>query len=103
MNNIFLYFWEKSNIKYWEFNINPHEKLENQIDYLKEDLVQVEFSNSPLLIDIWYYPSFEQNWKLRLFLTDKNSWDNYLENIEVWNINELQEKINHLLVKYNLK
>lgn len=102
MNNMFLDFWKKAIVKYWDFYINPNETLENQLDKLKEDLVQIEFFKSNLLIDIGFYPSFSKNWKLVLILIKNGDWDNFLEKFENSNIIELQESINYIIKKYKL-
>lgn len=41
---------------------------------LKEDLIQIVYSNQ-FLIDVGWYPSFQENGKFTLFLIENNDWE----------------------------
>ncbi|MBD2871221.1 hypothetical protein [Paenibacillus arenilitoris] len=41
---------------------------------LKEDLIQIVYSNR-FLIDVGWYPSFQENGQFTLFLIENNDWE----------------------------
>ena len=102
-NNIFLDFWKKSIITFWDLNINPYESIVSQVEELKEDLVQVNFQWTNYILDIWYYPSFSVNWLLLIKFIKNKRWDKPLERIRVMEFSQMQGIIDIILEKYNLK
>ncbi|TNH41471.1 hypothetical protein [Photorhabdus luminescens] len=75
-----------------DFSISDDIPLENQLDELKEDMLQVEFPNGYLL-DIGWRPSFEIDGQFKLALIKDFNWENpvYLDSAS--NLLELDEKI----------
>ncbi|CDG22859.1 conserved protein of unknown function [Xenorhabdus poinarii G6] len=86
-------FLEKSGVIIFnDFSISDDIPLKNQLDELKEDMLQVEFPNGYLL-DIGWKPSFEIDGKFKLVLIKEFNWENpvYLDSAS--NLFELEEKI----------
>lgn len=61
--------------KYIDFEINEDVPLEEQTDLLKEDLLQVIYDNN-YIIDIGWYPEFDENGSFRVSVIKEYQWDN---------------------------
>jgi len=48
--------------------------IKKQLSRLKEDLLQVEFSNN-LILDLGWYPSFRSNGKFQIRVIDNFDWE----------------------------
>ncbi len=81
-----------------DFSIRDDIPLDNQLDELKEDMLQVEFPNGYLL-DIGWRPSFEIDGQFKLALIKDFNWENpvYLDSAS--NVIELEEKIQLAMYK----
>jgi peptidoglycan hydrolase-like protein with peptidoglycan-binding domain len=67
-------FGEGVNEKYIDFNVNKDISLDKQIDWLKEDLVQVSYDNN-YLIDIgWYHEFIEEGF----YINNHGKFDKHL-------------------------
>ena len=61
--------------KYIDFDVNKDIPLEEQIDLLKEDLLQVNYDNN-YLIDVGWYPEFDEEGIFRVSVIKDYQWDN---------------------------
>ena len=61
-------------LDFWDLDdVNPDLPLEQQIDLLKEDLVQITFRNGTL-VDAGWYPSFSPNGRFRILVIRNGDW-----------------------------
>lgn len=60
--------------KYIDFNIDLQLPLLSQIELLKEDLVQIVYNN--YLLDIGWYPEFDEQGSFRILIIKDKKWDN---------------------------
>ncbi|MBU5315381.1 hypothetical protein KQI30_03685 [Clostridium bornimense] len=63
------------NKKYIDFNVNKDIPLKDQIDLLKEDLLQVSYDNN-YIIDMGWYPEFDREGNFEIYIIKDNRWDN---------------------------
>ncbi|MCC8376684.1 hypothetical protein CKY10_23120 [Photorhabdus sp. HUG-39] len=92
-------FSEKSGVIIFnDFFISDDIPLENQLDELKEDMLQVEFPNGYLL-DIGWRPSFEINGQFNLALIKDFNWESPVYLGSAKNLSELEEKIQSAMHK----
>lgn len=68
-------FGEGVNKKYIDFTINKDITLEEQIDLLKEDMLQVIYDNG-YLIDVGWYSEFDEEGNFRVSVIKDYQWDN---------------------------
>ncbi len=66
--------FEPGRVVYSDFNINPSVPLENQIDSLKEDLFQINYSDE-YIIDVGWYPEFDENGSFRICAIKDFNWE----------------------------
>ena len=62
-------------IIYDEFHIDFSKPFSEQLDSLTEDLLQIEYENG-YLIDLGWYPEFDENGKFTLQLIKNGDWRN---------------------------
>ncbi|MCD1125446.1 hypothetical protein LPW36_05345 [Jinshanibacter sp. LJY008] len=55
-------------------SLNLNQSLSSLIDYLDEDLLQIEFSNGNI-VDIGWYPSFDDQGQFVIYAISDNNWD----------------------------
>lgn len=75
-----------------DFNISENTALSEQLDELKEDMLQVSFP-SGYILDIGWRPSFEINGSFKLLLIKDYVWDNPIYSDSPSNIFELKKSI----------
>ena len=78
------------NRKYIDFDVNKEVALEEQIDLLKEDLLQVSYDND-YLIDIGWYPEFDEEGNFRVSVIKDYQWDNPILQKSCRDLNLLDE------------
>lgn len=61
--------------KFIDFEINEDIPLEEQTDLLKEDLLQISYDNN-YIIDIGWYPEFDETGCFRVSVINEYQWDN---------------------------
>jgi len=84
---------KKGQIVYNDLNyIDFSKNVKNQIDELKEDLLQVQFPND-IILDIGWYPSFDQNGSFRICLIKELDWSNPIDFVKCKNMTELKNNI----------
>ncbi|MBA5808756.1 hypothetical protein F9883_12810 [Morganella morganii] len=75
-----------------DFNISENIDLSEQLEELKEDMLQVSFP-SGYILDIGWRPSFEINGSFKLLLVKDYIWDNPIYSDSPSNISELKKSI----------
>ena len=65
--------FEPGIIIYNDFYINPEEALEVQVDYLKEDLFQVNYLGK-YIIDLGWYPEFNTDGSFCICVVQDYNW-----------------------------
>jgi hypothetical protein len=66
--------FSQGKIEFNDLDLNVSEPLINQLDNLKEDLLQVSYANG-LLLDVGWYPSFDENGEFQIRVIENNNWD----------------------------
>lgn len=61
--------------KYIDFDYNSELSLENNLDNLKEDLIQIKYENNYAL-DVGWYPEYNIDGKFQVIITKNFDWDN---------------------------
>ena len=79
-------------ITFNDFSVSDDIPLENQLNELKEDMLQVEFPDGYLL-DIGWRPSFEIDGQFKLFLFNDYDWEQPVYSDSASNLFELKDKI----------
>lgn len=87
--NIFEIDFGLGKIEYNDFDLNFSEPLKNQLDNLKEDLLQVSYPNG-LLLDIGWFPSFDENGKFQIRAIENYDWETPIFYLEARNVEDLQ-------------
>ncbi|MHC1683094.1 MAG: hypothetical protein AB6733_09125 [Clostridiaceae bacterium] len=73
----------KGRVKYEEFNIDITKPLENQVWGLKEDLLQVDYSEKEVntyVIDVGWYPELDLKGNFRIVIIRNFDWVNSVIN-----------------------
>jgi len=79
-------------ITYDELSALRNIDLSNQIDFLKEDMLQVEYHDTHLL-DVGWYPSFDINGSFQIRVIKNYDWDIPLTLLKAGTIRLLIEEI----------
>lgn len=82
--------------KYIDFYINKNIPLEEQLDILKEDLLQVSYYND-YLIDLGWYPEFDQKGNFRVSVIKDYQWDNPILQKSCRDLNLLDEYVHECI------
>lgn len=69
------------NIVFNDMDIDPKKPLFDQIWSLKEDMLMVEFPNG-YMIDVGWYPSFEEDGKFIIRLIKDHDWENVVRSAD---------------------
>ena len=78
-------------VEYEDFLVQEETPLGEQIDLLKEDLLQVVFYGSKhLIIDLGWYPSFEKEGKFQIRVVEEFNWETFSFYAETNNLEELR-------------
>ena len=62
-------------------DFNSHE----QVDYLKEDMLQIEFPKN-LLLDVSWRPSFEEDGAFYVYMIKDEDWENPVAQAKVFDV-----------------
>lgn len=79
-------------VSFNDFLINKTIPLEEQLDDLKEDMLQIEFSDGYLL-DVGWRPSFSKNGEFKIVLIKDFNWNKPVYSGSAKNIIELETEI----------
>lgn len=67
--------WKKGRVVFWDLNeFDPNLPLERQLILLKEDLAQISY-NGDLILDVGWFPSFDENGEFRVVVVKRENWD----------------------------
>lgn len=64
----------------------------HHVDYLKEDLLQIVFPDD-LVIDVGWYPSFDEHGRFLLMLVRDSNWDEPVERADFTDVVSLKARI----------
>jgi hypothetical protein len=97
-------FWnidiKNGNVAYDDISfINEDVDLHEYIDYLKEDMLQIEFEDN-ILLDVGWRPSFEIDGKFYVSLIKNFDWENPIAIESIKSIKDLKLCINKIVLKY---
>ncbi|SFR69488.1 hypothetical protein [Anaeromicropila populeti] len=84
------------NRKYIDFNINEVIPLKEQTDLLKEDLIQVIYESN-YLIDIGWYPEFDEEGFFRVSIIKDYQWENPVLQKNCRDLNLLKEYVDECI------
>jgi hypothetical protein len=90
----------KGKIIYNDFRINFELPYKQQLDKLKEDLLQVNYNN--YLLDLGWYPEFDINGSFVVQLIYKYDWENPIYKMSCKDKYSLEYHIKKIIFKYNL-
>jgi len=72
--------------------------LNEQLDFLKEDMLQVEFPDDYIL-DVGWRPSFDIKGKFYIYLIKNFDWEEPVYSSSAESVNSLEEEINRAISK----
>lgn len=87
---------KKGEILYNDLYLDEELPLFKQLDNLKEDLLQVSFYNK-YLIDIGWYPEFDQNGQFKISAIKEYDWDNPIYISICKTIEDLKKEFEHCI------
>lgn len=92
---------DKQNILFNDIDyIDVSKDTSEQIEDLKEDLMQIGLNNG-LIIDVGWYPSFNPSGNFILYVIKNNDWNNPINVIYEKKINLLITKLNETIKEFN--
>ena len=87
-------------ISYHDFLLDDERALADQIDNLKEDLLQVSL-NENLLLDIGWQPSFNINGRFIIQVIEHYDWDSPIQRVETNSIQDLLFQLDDMLKTFS--
>lgn len=87
-------------ISYHDFLLDEERALADQIDNLKEDLLQVSL-NENLLLDIGWQPSFNINGRFIIQVIEHYDWDSPIQRVETNSIQDLLFQLDDMLKTFS--
>lgn len=89
----------KGIVVYNELLINKDEPLEHQIWDLKEDLLQVQYNDGELILDVGWYPEFNVNGVFKVQVIKNQDWENplFIEEVSIHSLKSTLVKIAFML------
>ena len=78
-------------IAFDDFRVDARRALHEQLDELKEDLIQVEYADQHLLLDVGWYPSFSADGRFVVQLIKQQDWHSPLFQLEAHDLTGLRE------------
>lgn len=66
--------------KYIDFDVDENKPLEEQLELLKEDLLQVTYENN-YTIDVGWYPEFKEEGSFKVYLIHGYDWEDPIRKI----------------------
>ncbi|MCZ8960019.1 hypothetical protein [Escherichia albertii] len=90
---------KKGEIVFNEFSLKQDIPLGEQLDELREDMLQVEFPDGYIL-DVGWRPSFDINGKFYIYLIKDFDWEEPVYSGNAENIDSLELKINQAINKF---
>lgn len=89
---------KKGEIVFNEFSLKKDIPLGEQLDELREDMLQVEFPDGYVL-DVGWRPSFDVNGKFYIYLIKGFDWEEPVYSGDAEDIDSLELKVNQAINK----
>ena len=90
------------NHEFYIYDPNSDFIEDKNLFYLKEDLMQIEFDNLNLIIDLGWYGDVSNNkGKFKIFVIENQNWENPLKIESSYSQKEIVEKLNIVLDEIN--
>lgn len=83
-------------VVYNDIELKMDVPLKEQVEHLKEDLLQVNFRDS-FLLDVGWYPSFSVEGCFKVMVIRNFNWTEPVRELNVKDINSLQEAVQDCL------
>ncbi|MCM3781936.1 hypothetical protein M3231_03020 [Neobacillus mesonae] len=90
--------FEPGKVVYDDLKIDPNKLLENQVDNLKEDLLQVNYDDK-FIVDIGWFPSFSKDGHFQVVAIEDFNWENPIFQKTCRTLVELKECIEEAINK----
>lgn len=81
-------------ITYNDLYIDPIKSHNEQIYALKEDLIQINFENKNIVIDVGWYPEFDPKGSFTIKVIQDSNWEKPLFEKKTKNVEELYKILN---------
>ena len=85
--------YKSGNIKFMENELVFEDYIVKQLIFLREDLLQVEFDFGKYILDIGWYPSFEENGAFHVIVVKNANWSTPIYNTQTTVLANLQQTI----------
>ena len=85
-------------VVFWDFHIAPHRPLSEQINELKEDLIQVAYRGD-ILIDVGWYPEFSADGNFIVQLIRNEDWASPLMKFDAPSVESLRACVERCVEK----
>ena len=66
-------------LEYWGFVVDPDTPLAEQTENLTEDLIQIGYRDSQLLLDVGWYPEMSPDGAFKVYLVTDHDWESPLQ------------------------
>ena len=90
--------FKNGKIHYNTLDLHIYKPLHNQLEDLKEDLLQVHYENK-LVLDVGWYPEFHPNGRFVTYIIKNSDWENPVLKLESKSITKLINDINFAIQK----
>lgn len=80
-------------ITFDHFHVDVRRRLKEQLPELKEDLIQVDYADQRLLLDVGWYPSFSADGQFVVQLISQQDWHSPRLRLEARDLIDLRECI----------
>ena len=77
-------------VVFWDFDVDSNRPLTDQLDELKEDMIQVEYPDRDLIIDVGWYPEFSADGNFVVQLIGDQDWGSPLMRLEAPDVSSLR-------------
>ena len=78
--------------KYIDFDVNIEIALTEQVDFLKEDILQICYESNYIL-DVGWYPEFNRNGSFKIVIIKDYNWENPVYESKCRDITILKEQV----------
>ena len=86
--------FKDGNLDYNDIQLTLDKPLNEQLENLKEDMLQVAYKNDKYVLDVGWYPEFDQNGRFITFVIKNYDWNNPFLKLESKSIEKLINDIN---------
>jgi hypothetical protein len=89
------------NHEFYDYDPEKDYKLEDSIEYLDEDLLQVEFPEDDMVIDLgWFGDLFSNKGEFKISMIQNGNWEIPLEVLYFKSVEEVKEMLNKIFIYY---